>query len=102
MTALPSWPELADVAVKLDEDEWVTFWSALGTVVRLACGDPAKAPAAKTEINNTAAGTERRWAPIAQAPATAFGFGASDVTIGTSADGSVTVGAATPAASRTR
>jgi len=74
MTALPAWPELADVAAKLDEDEWMTFWSALGTVVRIACRDPQQ-QAAKTEINNTAAGTERRWAPHAAVPASAFGFG---------------------------
>ena len=36
--------------------------------------EPATAPA-RTEINNTSASTERRWAPHVSAPATPFGFG---------------------------
>jgi hypothetical protein len=37
-------------------------------------GSPEVTPA-RQEINNTAASTERRWAPHQEAPATPFGFG---------------------------
>jgi len=40
-----------------------------------ASSEPAEPGPARTEINNTSASTERRWAPHVSAPATPFGFG---------------------------
>ena len=47
---------------------------------------PADPAPARTEINNTAASTERRWAPHVTAPATPFGFTSATGPTGAASD----------------
>jgi hypothetical protein len=65
---------------RMDDAQFDSYWTALGTAIRIACQaqrkpqPPPAQPETRTEINCTNATTERTRAPHADAPASPFGL----------------------------